>query len=218
VKCLTVPKNQPAPWPLRRGGLEVSDDLDRLLARGRLSGPQRERILDRVLEATARPGRLRLKHVIVAAPLVAAAAALVLVSRQDEAPSFSPKGDKSSTIETTCSGGLLSACPIGSKLVFRFDGVSEPAYVQAYATPSPPNAGDRIWYFPTSAVPAPQLTAHAESEVLQKGVLIGPEHSAGGYRITLVLSARPLTRDELLQEAGSHEIRRETIDLGVIGQ
>ena len=88
--------------------------------------------------------------------------------------------------------------------------------MQAYATPSPPNAGERIWYFPTSAVKAPQLTAQSSSEVLQKGVLIGPEHSASAYQITLVLSARPLTRDELLQETGGRDLGRETLQLGVI--
>jgi hypothetical protein len=197
--------------------VDVSDDLDRLLARGRLSGAQRDRILERVLDKTANTRRLRLKHVvIIAAPLVAAAAAFVLVPKLGDGSEFSVKGGGSSGVEVTCSGGLLSACPIGSTLVFRFDGVSSPAYVQAYATPSPANVGERVWYFPTSAVPAPQLMANAASEVLQKGVLIGPEHSASAYQITVVLSAQPLTREDLLQGGGSRAIHRDTIQLQVV--
>lgn len=199
--------------------MDVSDDLDRLLARGRLSGPQRDRILERVLDKTANTRRLRLKRVVmVAAPLVAAAAALILVPRLEKSSDFSGKGAGGSVIEATCSGGLLSACPIGATLVFRFDGVSTPAYVQAYATPSPPNAGERVWYFPTSVVPAPQLTANAPSEVLQKAVVIGPEHSANAYEITVVLSAEPLSKEELLlqQGSGGQAIHREAIPLGVV--
>ena len=89
------------------------------------------------------------------------------------------------------------------------------AYVQAYATPSPPTAGERVWYFPTSTVAAPQLTANASSEVLQKGVVIGPEHIASAYEITVVLSAEPLSKDDLLKE-GKSAIHRETIRLGVV--
>jgi hypothetical protein len=195
--------------------VDVSDDLDRLLARGRLSGAQRERILERVLDKSANPRRRRLAYLMVAAPLVAAAAALIMVPQLGEGSKFSAKGNAASLVEASCSGGLLSACPIGSNLIFRFDGVSTPAYVHAYATPSPPNAGERIWYFPTSSVPAPQLKANASSEVLPKAVLIGPEHSASAYQITVVLSAKPLTRDDLLQER-VHTIHRETLELGVV--
>jgi hypothetical protein len=197
--------------------VDVSDDLDRLLARGRLSGPQRDRVLEKVLAKTSRPRGLRLKHVALAAPLAAVAAVLILVGvRQREHADFSVKGGGGSVVEASCSNGPLSACPVGSTLVFRFDGLSAPAYVQAYATPSSPSEGERVWYFPTSSVPAPQLAAEASSELLQKAVVIGAEHSARDYRITIVLSAQPLTRDELLRQQGTHVFQREILQLGVV--
>jgi hypothetical protein len=119
-------------------------------------------------------------------------------------------------VEATCSGGPVSACPIGSTLVFRFDGLPSAAYVQAYAAPSSPAEGERVWYFPTSTVPAPQLAAQSSSELLRKAVVIGPEHSASAYQITVVLSAQPLTRDDLLRAGGSQVLHRETIELGVV--
>ncbi len=195
----------------------MSDDLDGLLARGRLSGPQRDRILERVLEKTDSSRRFRLKHVLLAAPLVAAAAALILVvPKLRDRAEFSAKGRGGSLVEATCSEGPLSACPIGSTLFFRFDGLSEPAYVQAFATPSSPGEGERVWYFPTSSVPAPRLAANAASELLQKAVVVGPEHSANAYQITVVLSAQPLTRDDLLREGQSLALHRETMKLGVV--
>jgi hypothetical protein len=196
--------------------VDVSDDLDGLLARGRLSGPQRDRILERVLAKTKPSRRFRLKHVFLAAPVAAAAAAsILLVSQFWNRADFSPKGGAASVIEVTCSEGPLSACPIGSTLVFRFDEVSTPAYVQAYATPSSSGEGERVWYFPTSSVPAPQLTAKTSSELLRKAVVVGPEHSASAYQITVALSAEPLARDDLLR-GGSQVLHRETIQLGVV--
>jgi hypothetical protein len=197
--------------------VDVSDDLDRLLARGRLSGPQRDRVLEKVLAKTTRPRGLRLKHVALAAPLAAVAAVLILVGlRPPEHAEFSVKGRGGSMVEASCSNGPLSACPVGSTLVFRFDGLSAPAHVQAYATPSSPSEGERVWYFPTSTVPAPQLSAKAPSELLQKAVVIGPEHSATAYRITIVLSVHPLARDELLREEGDEVLHREVLQLGVV--
>jgi hypothetical protein len=198
----------------------VSEDLDRLLARGRLSGPQRDRVLEKVLAKTARPRSLRLKYVALVAPLVAAAAALILLPKAPrtagEESKFSGKGSAGSSVEATCSSGSLSACPVGSTLVFRFDGVSSAAYVHAYATPSPPSAGERVWYFPTSTVPAPRLVATVPAEVLRKAVVVGPEHSASAYQITIVLNAQPLTRDQVLQPADGQTLHRETLQLGVV--
>jgi hypothetical protein len=154
--------------------------------------------------------------VFIAAPLVLAAAGLVLAPKLADRSEFSAKGAARAGVEVTCSGGPLSACPVGSTLVFRFDDVSMPAFVQAYATPSPPNAGERVWYFPTSTVPSPQLTAIASSEVLKKGVVIGPEHAASAYAITVVLSSHPLKKDDLLRGRRSQALHRETIQLGVV--
>jgi hypothetical protein len=200
----------------------VSDDLDQLLARGRLSGPQRDRVLDKVLVKTALPRRLRFKHVVLAAPLVGAAAALILLpkafSTAGEGPEFSGKGSGGSRIEATCSGGPLSACPAGSTLVFRFDGVSRAAYVHAYATPLPPSAGERVWYFPTKGMAPPQLSGTAPSEVLRKVVIVGPEHAASAYEITVVQSAEPLTREQvlMLRPGDGPTGHSEVLQLGVV--
>src|SRR4051812_14017539 len=99
------------------------DELDRLLARGRLSGPRRDRIFESV-EKRLHPMRavLRSRFTMVAGPLaLAAAVALVLKPSASPQHGFAPKGGRATTVQVDCLGGALSACPRGSKLTFGFE-------------------------------------------------------------------------------------------------
>jgi hypothetical protein len=179
------------------------NELDRLLARGRLSGPRRDRIFESVERRVHPIGAVvRSRFVMIAGPLVlAAAVALVLKPAAFRRDEFASKGGPATTVQIDCLGGTLSACPRGSKLAFRLDAGASRFYVQAYAQPDDPGA-ERVWYFPTASAPAPYVDTSAEDRKLEKGIVIGPEHGAHRYRIHVVTSSMPLSREEVLRGAG----------------
>jgi hypothetical protein len=193
------------------------DEIDQLLARGRLSGPQRERIFDRLYESVRPAGMgVRSRLLFIATPLaVAAAIVLVLRSSSVTAPSFTAKGHRASRVEVVCSGGPLSACPRGSHLFFRFDAGASPAFVQAYAEPINPNR-ERVWYFPTAATPAPRIESAADGGVLEKAIVLGPEHANGRYQVRIMLSATPMSREDVLLQSKNQDARAETFELEVV--
>jgi len=193
------------------------DELDRILARGRLSAPRRERIFEQVERAVRPTGSfLRSRYVLVAGPLaLAAAVALMFKPWLGPPGGYSSKGKRTSSIETDCSGGELSACPRGSKLVFRVDGITTPVFFQAYAEPKGAD-GERVWYFPISGAPAPRIEPGVEPRTLEKGIVVGPEHVSGAYRVHVVLSTLPLSRPDVLRAEGANIAAVETIDMLVV--
>jgi hypothetical protein len=87
--------------------------------------------------------------------------------------------------------------------------------MEAYAEPS--RAGnERVWYFPAKNETAPRLEPGPEQDVLRIGVLLGPEHAPGHYRIHVVLSEQPLDREKTLEASPVATLRVETIDLEVV--
>jgi len=110
---------------------------------------------------------------------------------------FADKGEPGSRVQVDCTGGALSACPRGSKLVLRIDSSKEPAFVHAYAEPADPSR-ERVWYFPAVNGSAPRIEPGPDPRVLEKGIVIGPEHASGAYRVHVLLSRAPLSRQEVL--------------------
>src|SRR6185295_17662665 len=95
--------------------------LDSLLAEGKLSGPESDRILEDVLQRTARGARWRLWLPLSAGlGLASAGAALLLLNPfGGGAPSgFTARGGgdraPAADLQVACLGGSLSACPRGS--------------------------------------------------------------------------------------------------------
>jgi hypothetical protein len=90
-------------------------------------------------------------------------------------------------------------------------------FVGAYAQRIGDPARQRIWYFPASTGAAPEVTAGSGTVVLSDGILIGPEHLPGAYRITVWISDRPFSRSEIEAAAASGTLppRRSTLDLQV---
>ena len=177
-------------------------ELDHLLAKGRLSGAEKERILDNVLAAHARPSfwrRLVQPSGPVFRVLVGSAAALalivVLLPRPTGNPSgFQAKGDDASTtafVEAACAG----PCRSGSTLVFRVSGLQVPAYLAAWAEPV---GESRIWYFPGDDSELPRVEPTISPSMLPRGVKLGVEHPPGSLTLHLVLVRRTMSRQTLL--------------------
>jgi hypothetical protein len=196
------------------------DSLHSLLARGRLSGAQRDRILDRVLDehAAARPRRRWAIAAGVALP-VAAAIALALGLRatatEGDAPGgwLVPKGDGVSIhLEARCPERAAGSCHKGDRLVFSADGVKRNGFFAAHATCG---SGERIWYFPAADGTLPSIRAEAGHVVVNQAARIGDEHGTGRCELSLFLLEEPADRAEVL--AGSAKIAaKATISLEVL--
>jgi hypothetical protein len=179
-------------------------ELDALLARGRLSGPTRDRVLNGVLEKVqpAAPRRRVRSTALLVLPAAAAIALLVgggrlastLSGRRDASGTFNAKGAASDAVhvDAACTGGPMLACPRGSRLVFRVQAGDRSGFLTAYAAPA--GGGERIWYFS-----AESESPFVQSGVLERAVVIGPEHAADRYVIHALVTARSLTRAEALR-------------------
>lgn len=168
------------------------DEIDRLLARGRSSGPERERILERALTASAPRRRGFRRWLLFALPATAIAALFVLWPRS----AFTPKGEPAAPFLDVSCDADHTACRLGSTLLFHVGGVAAPAALIAWAEPA--NGGERIWYFPSGDGAAVSVPASPAIQTLGRGVRIGPEHMPGKYVVHLVLARRPLSRADAL--------------------
>ncbi len=186
------------------------DELDRLLARGRLGGPARDRILAGAL-ARAAPRRRWPRRILWLAPALAAAAVLLLWLRPRDG-GFRVRGGGGPSLEVACSDGRAGACPRGGTLVFRVDGAREGGYLAAWATPAA--GGERIWYFPAADGSAPAVAAQAGAQVVPLGARLGPSQPPGDYQVHLLLARRPLARAEVdgaARDALAASVQRLTV-------
>jgi hypothetical protein len=181
----------PTPPPKR-----TDEELDFLLARGKMSGAAHERVLDEVLRR-ARPRRARWPLVGLGGAALAAAAAVALWVRAPQEDAFRAKGGAAGpSFEAVCLGSGSSRCPVGDTLLFRVANVGSAGYVGAYATKE--GSAERIWYFPDREGAEPEIRAVAEAQVVGRGVTLGPEHAPGRYVVHLIVTRGPAGRDALL--------------------
>jgi hypothetical protein len=202
-------------------------ELDFLLARGGLSGPEKERVLGRVLDgvAPARPWWRRSWLGLGAGLGTAAAAAAVLVltlrpgALPDRSAGLTPRGQESAQpaldLEVACSDGPLAACPQGSTLLFALRGSIPDGFLGAYAEPA--GGGERIWYF-SSEGEAPRVTAASGTQPQARGVRLGPEHAAGSYLVHVVLARRPLAKAELTAGTAPEVLATRELSLTVVSR
>jgi hypothetical protein len=172
---------------------EEERHVDRLLARGRLSRPEKERMLAALLPAAPRRRR-RWLWVSAAAPALAAAGLLLMVwpRGQPGGDGFRAKGDGAGpAVTASCASG----CRVGSTLAYRIEGAREPLYLAAWTIDG---KGVRTWHFPSSSGELPRVAAAGAPVLLPRGVRLG---AAGTQTLHWVLLRRPLARQEIVAAA-----------------
>lgn len=180
-----------------RSRMEDDDSLHSLLSGGRLSGPQRDRILERVLAEHARPRRRWV--VALAAALPAAAIALVMLGKSSVSPVkerewLVPKGASSSPLLTAnCRGREPGTCRRGDRLIFEVDGATRQGFFAAYAQCG---SSERLWYFPSETGSVPTVPAGGHF-VLPQVARIGDEHREGRCTLHLFLLEASVDRATL---------------------
>jgi hypothetical protein len=185
------------------------DAIHLLLARGRLSGAARERILARVLGALAAARapwrRLAPRAAAWASAAAAAGAAVVLLLARAPSPSSLPspapmplaaRGAAGAPfVQARCAGRPPAQCRRGDRLLFEVDGAEGGGLLAAYAEPA---AGERIWYFPTVTGHLGAIPAGAGHVVVPEAARLGDEHAPGRYTLHLLVLDGPATRAELV--------------------
>jgi hypothetical protein len=180
---------------------KTARDMDRLLAGGKLSGPEADAILERVLEDVDRDERRRRPRVnrywvgAAGAALAAAAAVLLVV--------YSPGSTDDPTIRVSCPGGTLSACPASSTLVFAAAN-ARAGFLSAYAEPVG-HAAERVYYFADRNGRPELVEPEDDRPPYRRAAAPPPALKPGRYRVTVVLADRPLARNELLGGSAARE-------------
>jgi hypothetical protein len=180
-------------------------DLDRLLARGRLSGAEYDAVEQRIFEQLA-PRRRRPRWQLLA-PAIALAAGLALFAGLTASEKhYAEKGGGTpvrGVVNIGCGSGAMHSCRLGDTLMFSVLGNVAPVYLVAYAEPL---AGEpsRIWYFPQAGHIAPRVEAGAGTNVSSEGVRLGPPHVKGRYRVKVWLSESAVGREQAAELKG-HE-------------
>jgi hypothetical protein len=207
----------------------TDQELDRLLARGRLGGPGRDRVLEGVLQQQARAERRTRARFLAwgtgVMALAAAASGVVVVVAPRARPvddGIRPKSAVSGVaapawLDLACSGGTLEACPRGATLLFGVAGAARAGFLAAYAEPEAGSgARERIWYFSAESE-TPAVAASGDGVGLApRGIRVGPEHAPGGYVVHVFLCAQPLGREALLRGDNPAILDRLSVPLRVV--
>jgi hypothetical protein len=200
------------------------EELDRLLARGHMGGPGRDRIVAKLLDARERRASWSRRRGAVAFGLMAAAALVLLMVRPKE--KFAAKGGAadgaSLGASVTClEGSGTQTCPVGGTLVIRLHDVASAGRLAAFAERA--GTSSRIWYFPAADGASPEVLAGVAPQTLAKGIRVGPEHAPGHYTLHVLLLAHPLTRaaitaalEETRDVAPSEVLARTTTPLEIV--
>jgi hypothetical protein len=197
----------------------AEESLHMLLAGGRLSGQQRDRILERVLDAQARPQRrFGWWTVGLAAALPVAAVVALALRGSVEAPKgtpgewLAPRGELSGPLlVASCAGRAPGECRTGDRLVFEVEDTGQGGYFAAYAECE---ARERIWYFPNDDGAWPLIPPSTPHFVLPQAARIGPEHGQGRCTLRLFVLENRADRSSLAAGSARPRVRRETT-LGV---
>jgi hypothetical protein len=198
--------------------------LDDLLSRGSLGGPTYDRILQATLKSTvaADPGRghwWKMKSVLVPGLLAASSLGIWLSFVRPSGEHLTAKGSigtASATVDVGCAPSSTRVCRVGGTLMFTVNAALTSGYLAAYAEPIGTPGHARLWYFPTATGEAPQVGSGSGTIVVPEGITIGPEHRPGRYRVTVVVSQRPLARSEMDAPDPAVVRSRSTVDFEVV--
>jgi hypothetical protein len=188
------------------------DSLHSLLAQGGLSGTQRDRILDNVLDARAKPRRSKRLITIGLGALLPVAALVALgISRgggdSEDEGWLVPKGVGSGAVlEARCPKRKAGECHVGDRLIFEANGVKDGGLFAGYAECG---SRPRVWYFPSPDGELPALAARPGLVVVPQAARIGAEHGVGACSIHLFLLEGRASREQLL--SGTIEPRARAV-------
>jgi hypothetical protein len=193
------------------------EDLDWLLAKGTLSGPERDRMFERVVKAARmQRSRSRARRASGAAAVaLGLAAGVLLVARAHPnahpTGSFTARGGATAgtAVEVFCAGGTLGACPRGARLLF---GSVVHGYLAAYADRS--GSGERIWYFGAGGE-SPLVGTGPREAPADRAILVGPEHAPGAYTLHVLVGSRPLSAAEALDPKSAAVVASGVVPLVV---
>jgi hypothetical protein len=194
------------------------DRLDQLLSRGRLGGPTAERVLDGALRQAGivPPPWYRRRAVLFGSPVLvcAAAAAFVLIGRPapDTMRSKGGSPGDSAVVSVECGGRAPGTCGREDLILFRVEAVARQGFLAAYAEPA--IGGERIWFFPQADGSAPVVAAGTGPQVLREAVA-ARSMSPGHYQVHIVITGRPVSKQEILAGAGADVIAVRTTPLEV---
>jgi len=204
---------------MKHGVEEFPDsELDQLLARGRLSGSQYDRIEASVLERV-RPERKR-RFWFVLAPATAAASLAGVWLLAGHAPSrddgFTAKGGVPvrAALDVGCEGSKPHVCRLGQTLMFSVGANPAAGFLAAYAERVDAPGAPRIWYFPVPSGAQPRIEPTSATRVLGEGVRLGAPHVAGRYRVHVWINDTPVERTDgdAPGHAGAAEIALEIVE------
>jgi len=181
--------------------------IERLLARGRLGGPARERILDRALRTAGADGgrsrgwAWRWRWPIRLAPVALGVAAAVVFLRPTDEDGFRAKGGGADgpQVEALCTAPAAGACSQKGKLAIRVQALPADAFLIGYVTPAGADVPEaRRWFSPASeGEAAPRVEAGEAPRILPRGVPLDA-FAPGRYDVHLRLVVRPATRADAL--------------------
>jgi hypothetical protein len=163
-----------------------------LSGRDRLSRPEKDEILERILARVDRRGR-RARRIGLAVGLAGAAAAIALMlarTDQDGGDEIAARGPDSAVaaLAVGCDPGEPAICDRGDRLVFDLDGTAGFRHFAAFARGP---GGVVIWY-----VDGAEIGDSVRDGVLDRAVELG-DHGPGEYRVYGVFSLEPLGREAI---------------------
>lgn len=203
---------------MKRDAVRMADsDLDQLLARGRLSGVEYDRIEERVLERVRPEQPKRWWFALFPATAAASLLGVWLVGSGGKVPEpFTAKSGGNAVrtvIDVGCEGPRPHVCRLGQTLMFSVGANGERGFLAAYAERVGEPTAERIWYFSASGL-SPRIEPATETRVLGEGVRLGPPHAPGHYRVRVWISKNPVERtdQDLDRRAGPAEISLEIVE------
>jgi hypothetical protein len=178
--------------------------LDRMLARGRLSPDDLGPVVERAVsgkpdEAPPKSVRRPWRWALIPSLSFGVVASLFLVITNP----FSSEEFRNAKLSTVLSAECAAPCTAGSQLVFKVGRHEVPGYLAAYAT-----SGDtRVWFHPAEDAQLPRVEPSKEDLTSVGAATIGKEQRPGKWIVHTILLREPLTREQIQSLSGDRDAR-----------
>jgi hypothetical protein len=116
------------------------------------------------------------------------------------------------TVHAACSSASYERCRRGERLIFRLEPSTGSGFLAAFLESGA--EGELIWLFPAADDSVPELAAVDHPVILRQSIPLAA-FAIGSYRLTMIASARPLSRAEALAATGP-EVERTQLTFEVV--